>query len=116
MRSILHLVFHQIPSLLQSRKDDKKEPLNYHVKCFFVKQRLTTEGDVDGFEKLRIADQNRIKDYISKLTMKFFFLSSIVCDTEIDFVCSCLFNQLEPTLTSFSQRNEAKKCLRQPKK
>lgn len=67
----------------QSRKDDRKEPVNYHVKCFFEKQRLKSEGDVDGFEKLRIADQNRIKGYISKLISKH----------SIPYTCSkCLFS------------------------
>lgn len=65
--------------LLQSRKDDRKEPVNYHVKCFFEKQRLKSEGDVDGFEKLRIADQNRIKGYISKLMRKSSITGSKCC-------------------------------------
>lgn len=51
---------------LQSRKDDKKEAVNYHVKCFFEHQRLQSEGDVYGLEKLRLTDQNRIKGYIGK--------------------------------------------------
>ncbi|XP_037038851.1 poly [ADP-ribose] polymerase-like [Bradysia coprophila] len=56
--------------MVQSRKDDKKEAVNYHVRCFFEKQRLTTEGDVDGFEKLRFADQKKIRDYITRHNTK----------------------------------------------
>lgn len=39
--------------------------MHYHVKCFFIKQRVTSDGDIDGFVSLRIADQNYIQEFIT---------------------------------------------------
>lgn len=41
------------------------EPVHYHVPCFFNKQRVSTDGDIDGFMSLRIADQNNIRTFIT---------------------------------------------------
>ncbi|KAJ6648922.1 Poly [ADP-ribose] polymerase, partial [Pseudolycoriella hygida] len=60
----------QMVVMIQSRKDDKKEPVSYHIKCFFDKQRLQSEGDVDGLENLRLVDQNKIKGYIKRHNTK----------------------------------------------
>lgn len=53
-------VFHQ------SAFHDGKQPNWFHENCFFVKQRPTTTGDIEGFNSLRMEDQKKISDKISQ--------------------------------------------------
>lgn len=49
----------------QSAFHDGKQPNWFHEKCFFVKQRPATTGDIGGFDTLRMEDQKRIADQIA---------------------------------------------------
>lgn len=53
------------PQKHQSAFHDGKQPNWFHERCFFVKQRPTTVGDIAGFDSLRMEDQKRITEEIS---------------------------------------------------
>lgn len=104
---VLYVVdsYHFFVALFQSRKDDKKEAVNYHVKCFFEKQRLQSEGDVDGLEKLRMVDQNRIRGYISKLTRTLIVL--VLSITDIAFCCPISPTQYKDSVAEETRQGNA---------
>lgn len=57
----------RLGAMVQSAFHDGKQAQWYHERCFFGKQRPTTEGDVAGFESLRFEDQKRIREKIASL-------------------------------------------------
>nr|CAI5827669.1 unnamed protein product [Callosobruchus analis] len=48
----------------QSHHFDGKTPNWYHFKCFFEKQRPKTVDDIEHFESIRVADQDKIKERV----------------------------------------------------
>lgn len=50
----------------QSAFHDGKQPNWFHSDCFFKKQHPVSESLFDGYLKLRIDDQNYIKENIGK--------------------------------------------------
>lgn len=57
----------RLGAMVQSAFHDGKQANWYHERCFFQKNRPTTEGDISHFEGLRIEDQKNIRDKIGKL-------------------------------------------------
>lgn len=51
--------------MVQSHHFDGKQPMWYHMKCFFKKQRPKVVDDIEYFENLRLEDQERIKNEIA---------------------------------------------------
>ena len=56
----------RLGAMVQSAFHDGKQAQWYHEPCFFQKLRPTTEGDVAGFENLRVEDQKRIREKIGE--------------------------------------------------
>lgn len=50
-----------VPILLQSMTDDCLEPKWFDRKCFFKDRRPASETVIDGYAKLRFADQMAIR-------------------------------------------------------
>nr|CAH7715522.1 unnamed protein product [Callosobruchus chinensis] len=55
--------------MIQSRHFDGKTPNWYHFKCFFEKQRPKTVDDIEHFESIRVADQDKIKERVGLSTI-----------------------------------------------
>ncbi|KAJ6635587.1 Poly [ADP-ribose] polymerase [Pseudolycoriella hygida] len=55
----------RLARMVQSAFHDGKQPNWFHEKCFFIKQRPSTTGDIGGFDLLRMDDQKRITEQIA---------------------------------------------------